>query len=220
MIVFVISMDKRKDVIANSEGTGTQAIIREWMAMMLLVMTILVFYWMICFIVNTIVLTGINKVYKANCLKKELANIETLIAHQNSKELKGISQLTEKAIGNYITDMFSYGFRERGPKEKIVIEKGLEMEQNYRITQIDEIDVNNIEVKKVKARKFGKDFAENLVKKYKAEEKMRVEWYEGEELDQDDAVISQRWHRAVNKLFKKNIADSNTSKSNPAGQNN
>jgi hypothetical protein len=35
MIVFVISMDKRKDVIANSKGTGTQAIIREWMAMML-----------------------------------------------------------------------------------------------------------------------------------------------------------------------------------------
>jgi hypothetical protein len=35
MLVFVISIDKRKDVIANSEGTGTQAIIREWMVMML-----------------------------------------------------------------------------------------------------------------------------------------------------------------------------------------
>jgi hypothetical protein len=143
-----------------------------------------------------------------------------LIAHQNSKELKGVSQLTEKAIGNYITELFSYGFRERGPKERIVIEKGLEMDQNYRMTQIDEIDINNIEVKKVKARKFGKDFAENLVKKYKAEEKLRVEWFEGEELDQDDAVISERWHGAVNKLFKKNTADSNGGKSNPAGQKN
>jgi hypothetical protein len=35
MIVFVLSMDKRKDVIANSEGLGTQALIQEWMVMML-----------------------------------------------------------------------------------------------------------------------------------------------------------------------------------------
>jgi hypothetical protein len=50
------------------------------------------------------VLNGINKVYKANHLRKELANIETLIASQNKKELKGIGQLTEKAIGNYISE--------------------------------------------------------------------------------------------------------------------
>jgi hypothetical protein len=92
------------------------------------------------------------------------------------------------------------------------------MDQNYRITQIDEIDVNNIEVKKVKARKFGKDFAEGLAKKWKAEEKIREEWFEGEELDQDDAVITQRWNGAVNKLFKKGTGVSDTPKSNPPGQ--
>jgi hypothetical protein len=164
------------------------------------------------------VLSGINKVYKASQLRKDLANIDTLIASQNRKELNGISKLTEKAMGNYISELFSYGFRERGPKEKIVIEKGLEMDQNYRMTQIDEMDVNNIEVKKVKARKFGKDFADGLAKKWKAEEKIREEWFEGEELDEDDAVILKGWQGAVNKLFKKGTGGSDTSKSNSAGQ--
>lgn len=218
-IVFVISMDKRKDVIANSQGTGTTDIIREWMATGLLVVTIMIIYWLICFIVNNIVLSGINRVYKMKHLKRQLEDIDAMIASQKLKELKGVRKNTSKALENYISELFSYGFREKGPKEKIVIDKRLQMNQDYRITEVDEIDLNSIEVRKVKARKFGHDFTEGLIKKYKEDEKNRDEWFEGEELDADDAKISKGWHGAVGRLFSKSGGSNSLPKPIAVGKN-
>ena len=52
-------------------------------------------------------------------LKRQLDDIDAMITSQKLKELEGVTKSTSKALGNYISELFSYGFRERGPKEKI-----------------------------------------------------------------------------------------------------
>lgn len=111
-------MDKRKDVISNAQGASILIIIAEWGFMAGILIVLLLIYWACNYIVTHIVLSGINKIFKIQELKKQIEYI---------KEQASLEALQKKVqLSDHLINAFEFVFKnnkKKGPNYKIVIDK-------------------------------------------------------------------------------------------------